>query len=225
MRTIETLLEGLAEAAESDPLLSGRSHSDGWGAAVVNEEYVFEIHGLKPIYGDPAYKRLTEYMEDNTYVLIHARRASPGQPRGLLHTHPYHFHGEAGVDVWMAFNGSALNPSGGYRTDAYMIGEELADKCGGLSDVKLLRECIFREYEGIIDRVKSGGNLALLATDGFATELCLYPYYKTGRPRYRRYYTHYLWINEDISFIGSSSIIRVKHLTTDQLPEGKPFCI
>ena len=228
---LPVLLDALREIAGRDPLLDGASHGDGWGGvAVAHPDYILEMRSGRPVYDDPLYTLFSGTLERlggrRAALLVHVRRAGRDQPRGLLHVHPYVFHLAAGTDVWLAFNGS-VDMGGGGRTDAYALAERLVSMCRDSVGAGEAADCIISRYRGILDSVRSGGNLALLAADGDSVRLCLYPLYRTGpgRPGLRRYYTHYLYRRGESYYVLSSSIVEALGLEASPLQENTPVCI
>lgn len=222
---IEELLDGLRTVARSDPLLRGKSHSDGWGYIVISNDKLYEYHSYEPVYSDEKYDELRGKLGDNTYALIHVRRAGSDQPLGLLHTHPYHFHTSKDIDAWYAFNGSTIHSGYGLRTDAFLLARELNESCSMHGELKTYTRCIFTEYSKRKDKVKSGGSLALLATNGSTTSLCFYPLYKTSKTYLRKYYEYYLYETGKLAYIASSSIIKITKLEAEPIPEENYYCL
>lgn len=93
---VPTLLSALCEVAKSDPLLSGRSHGDGWGLAVVTGPELVIYRSGEAIWCDLAFgevvKVLPSYLRfrvSPVYLLVHVRRRGSRQPSGCLFAHPY----------------------------------------------------------------------------------------------------------------------------------------
>ncbi len=222
---IDKLLNGLKATARSDPFLKGKSHSDGWGYVVISGDKLYEYHSYEPVYSDENYDYLKDLLGDDTYALIHARRAGSDQPLGLLHTHPYHFHTDKDIDAWYAFNGSTIHTSYGLRTDAFLLARELNESCSMHGELKTYTSCIFTEYSKRKNKVRNGGSLAVLATNGSTTNLCFYPLYKTSKAYLRKYYQYYLHETGKLAYIASSSIIKIIKLEAEPIPEENYYCL
>ncbi len=231
---LKQIMDGLRRASNSDPLLGGKSHSHGWGYVLLQDDRIYEYHSYKPIYLDRrGYDKLLETIRDSeeySMGIIHSRRASRNNPLGLLHTYPYHYMVENGIDLWLAFNGSMKTYGETSRTDAYILGRELVEKCRHHSGLDGFIKCIVEEYRGLRDRIVSGGILLSMITqsidDRIDSAIILHPIYKTSRRSLKEYYRYYLLKRNDLEAIMSSSIVHyIKDLEEDVKPvrEGEPL--
>ncbi len=210
---IETL-KSLRRVARSDPLLNNKSHGDGWGYVVLQDDKLYEYHSYTAIYNDKGFEELIDIVSSFTEYstgIIHARRASKGMPKGLIHTYPYHYSLPLGHEVWLAFNGSLKYEQLYKRTDAYMLGLKLVDNCKHVENHGELIKCLMEEYDKLKRLVTSGGVLLLMilsqSTDKLEYSLIIYPYYKAKNTRLGKYYKHYLLEAGHLSIIIVSSSI------------------
>ncbi len=124
------LSNALKLAARHDPYMPSerKQHGDGWGFVAASPHgFVYYKSGL-PAWEDPTVVPMRDV------VLAHARAASPGEPRGPEHSHPYMAYLGDGRIIFVAHNGSVdkhalsakvgLNPS--YFTDSFVLTQFLA---------------------------------------------------------------------------------------------------
>jgi predicted glutamine amidotransferase len=82
----------------------GFVHDSGWGIILGKPENLTELYKKDvPCWQDPKYQAYGNAVSD--FVLLHARRASPGSPVDLSHTHPFESRGS-----YFCHNGTITTP-------------------------------------------------------------------------------------------------------------------
>ncbi len=101
----ESIYKSLREVAERDPVLvreksSWSSHSDGWGIVSIGTSKIGHVRSSQPLFesGIPE-------LINSGIMLMHARKASSGEPAGTLMSHPY-VYSDNDYTVFLAHNGS-----------------------------------------------------------------------------------------------------------------------
>ncbi len=80
-------------------------HDSGWGIVLGKSGDFTELYKKDvPCWHDPKYQAYNNLVSD--FVLLHARRASPGSPVDLSHTHPFERSGS-----YFCHNGTVLDPT------------------------------------------------------------------------------------------------------------------
>ncbi len=204
---ISRFLDSLIDASRSDPLNNGKPHPHGWGYILIGKG-IYEYRSGLPIYSDTrAVEELRNKITNAPNIfIIHTRRKSPGTPIGSQHSHPYHYELENGIDMWIAFNGGIEVGDTRYRSDAYLLGRILAEKCGGAQGLDGTSDCIYSVYRELSGKITSGGNLAYLLYDGTMALLGFIPVYAGPK---KTYYSHYSYRGSRVFLIASSSIIHI----------------
>ena len=79
-------------------------HDSGWGIVLGTSGSLAELYKKDvPLWQDPHYEAYSDAVSD--FVLLHARRASPGSPVDLSHTHPFERNGS-----YFCHNGTITDP-------------------------------------------------------------------------------------------------------------------
>lgn len=79
-------------------------HDSGWGIVLGKAGRLTELYKKDaPCWQDPKYPAYSNVVSD--FVLLHARRASPGSPVDLSHTHPFESSG-----AYFCHNGTITDP-------------------------------------------------------------------------------------------------------------------
>lgn len=79
-------------------------HDSGWGIALGKAGNLTELYKKNaPCWKDPKYQAY--YNTASDFVILHARKASPGSPIDLSHTHPFESSGS-----YFCHNGTVLDP-------------------------------------------------------------------------------------------------------------------
>ncbi len=197
------LHRALKLAAERDPYAPGDlKHGDGWGYAV----YLMN--------GSVAYYRSSSAIWKDPHIpplgiagLSHVRAASPGEPVGVIYSHPFQVHTEDGRILYVAHNGSVdkremgrllgLDPS--RFSDSWILAAFLASSWDD-------PESALTEAEQF---VKTALNLAIMELPG--PRLYAYNYFKSPeekREAYEAYYRLYRVAGEGWEAVTSSSLVR-----------------
>ncbi len=212
---LASLLRGLASAARRDPLLEEAyghtSHCDGHGYVLAAREadswsldyYKFDACPGSGC-GEAHCRENLDALEDTAEGLIdrlssaeeavlvlHARKASPGAPRGTWNAHPFHAHpADGSIEVYLAHNGSVgkeplarelgVDPEG--YTDSHLLALWLAARLGrGTSLAAALR--------GAEAYTRTALVLGLLVHSPGALEASAYAYLRPGlEDRLKAYY-------------------------------------
>lgn len=198
------IFAALQEVAKSDPLLRGESHSDGWGYVYYNGSSFVHERRSEPIYTAAVPK------VESGFVVVHARNAAPGEPLGVLNSHPHH-RSDRRYEFYLTHNG---------WFDKGKIAGLLGERDAGLStqtDSEFFLELVFtlsgnprerletaarlsKEH----DLVKTTMNIFLLGMDK-ATGSATVAYY-TDAKEYSEYVTLYSGHGTSWSGVFSSSI-------------------
>lgn len=190
------LSKALKLAAKYDPYKppSGGQHGDGWGFVAASPHGYILYKSGRPAWEDPTPVPMREA------VLAHARAASPGEPTGPQHAHPYAVETQDGRVIFVAHNGSVdkaamghglgLDPSA--YTDSYVLAKFLAKRWHDPQ----------RAFEEALPYVKTALNVAVLE---FPTlDAYVYTYYRGDR----RYYALYMVKTAGAAAVVSSTLTR-----------------
>ena len=202
------LSRALKLAARHDPYMPSekKQHGDGWGfAAASRTGFVYYKSGL-PAWEDPTVIPLKET------VLAHVRAASPGEPLGPAHAHPYMIYLPDGRVLFVAHNGSVdkkamasdvgVDPSP--YTDSYVLALFLARRW----------EAPQRAFEDALRYVKTALNVAVLELPGMTAHI--YTHYKGPS----EYYALYLIEEGDARAVVSSTLLRHLDMRGRELENG-----
>ncbi len=152
LRVFSTIL---ASTSRYDPLLPTTSpggHSDGWGIAVhdTGSNNVLFYKSGEPFYTNTLfYENIVRNLRCTCKGIIHIRRASPGEPLGLVYAHP--FIAEAKGLLALAHNGGV---------DKRILAEILGlntDAVDEFSDTYLYFQLLLRElsHRNVLDAITS----------------------------------------------------------------------
>jgi len=94
----------LQDVARYDPLLDAMGvdppmHSDGWGYVSLEGENLVHYRTADPVYDS------NPVSAHRGFMLVHARKASPQEPHGVVNSHPFHASDQE-MDVYLAHNGA-----------------------------------------------------------------------------------------------------------------------
>ena len=94
----------LQDVARNDPLLDTRGiqlseHSDGWGYVALSRDGLVHYKTSMPVYDS------APIIAQNGFMVAHARKASPSEPRGVANSHPFHASDQS-MDIYLAHNGA-----------------------------------------------------------------------------------------------------------------------
>jgi len=96
------LVKSLKKAARNDRFNNFKSHADGWGGIIMDENKEILIKSIKPIYDENLDLFSTSSF---IYGLLHARKAAPNEPLiGPIDSHPFIIHSDNEI-VYIAHNG------------------------------------------------------------------------------------------------------------------------
>lgn len=199
------LSKALKLAARRDPYSERGSHGDGWGFVAAFQYGYIAYKSGKPAWEDPMEIPLGEA------VLAHARSASPGEPLGAAHAHPYIVTTRNGRVLAIAHNGSvdkwripsSLNPE--HFTDSFILANYLAERW---DDPRMA-------VESALPYVKTALNLAILEITP-ALKAYVYTYYRDRR----EYYALYLIRGGGYTAVVSSTLLRYLEVEATELENG-----
>jgi predicted glutamine amidotransferase len=202
------LSRALKLAARYDPYRphEEKKHGDGWGfVAASNTGFIYYKSGL-PAWEDPT----SVVMKDA--VLAHARAASPGEPIGPAHAHPYMVYTSDGRILFVALNGYVdkgamaaelgIDPS--RYTDSYVLALFLARRWDAPQEA----------FKETLKYVKTALNVAVLELPDLTAHV--YTYYKGPR----EYYALYLVETDDAKAVVSSTLLKYLDLRGRELENG-----
>jgi len=202
------LSHALKLAARYDPYMphEKKKHGDGWGfVAASNAGFIYYKSGL-PAWEDPT----AVVMKD--VVLAHARAASPGEPLGPTHAHPYMVYTPDGRILFMAHNGSVdktamaaelgIDPS--HYSDSYVLALFLAKRWDAPQEA----------FKEALQFVKTALNVAVLELPDLTAHV--YTYYRGPR----EYYALYLIETGGAKAVVSSTLLRYLDLRGRELENG-----
>ena len=94
----------LQDVARNDPLLDAMGidppmHSDGWGYVTLSGENLVHYRTAVPVYDS------NPVSAHNGFMIVHARKASPQEPHGVVNSHPFHA-SDQDMDIYLAHNGA-----------------------------------------------------------------------------------------------------------------------
>ncbi len=205
----ESIYKSLREVAERDPVLvreksNWLSHSDGWGIVTISNDKIEHVRSSKPVFESDSPELI-----NSGIMLMHARKASPGEPAGALMSHPY-VYSDNDYTVFLAHNGS-LNKnvlaqklgikSVDHDTDSSVFLKYMMSNDGNIGErfQKAIRECkendVFKELTNIF--------VISVSKDDFKTRCFYYSHNVTNREYGKLYKVH----GNGWTGIFSSSII------------------
>jgi predicted glutamine amidotransferase len=202
------LSHALKLAARHDPYMPSekKQHGDGWGFAAASRAGFMHYKSGIPAWEDPTAVPLREV------VLAHARAASPGEPLGPAHAHPYMVYTPDGRILFVAHNGSVdkkamaaevgVDPS--LYTDSYVLALFLARRW----------EAPQRAFEDSLRYVKTALNVAVLELPSLTAHV--YTYYRGPR----EYYALYLIEEGEAKAVASSTLLRHLEARGRELENG-----
>ncbi|MEM0155889.1 MAG: class II glutamine amidotransferase [Thermoplasmataceae archaeon] len=207
--------------AQHDPLLESGSellpsHPDGWGYANLSDGDLAFWKSNLPVYESPI------PVIKNGILMMHARKASPGEPKGLFSSHPYHGTTQE-IEIFMAHNGAFEKKGIAKRlgisdcsniTDSELFLHLVLSKGGSLS------ERVSRSIDEIRDDdlLKGTPNLLFIGIDRNRKEPeVLYYTDSASNEQYVEYNKLYRIDQGNWSGIFSSSILK-----SEYFPEGYP---
>jgi len=195
------LSRALRLAAKYDPYAPGerKQHGDGWGyVAVLGRGYMY-YRSEAPIWEDPTPIPMGEV------VLAHARAASPGEPLGVQHAHPYMAYTPDGRLIFLAHNGSV---------DKKAIAQQLGLDPAPYTDSHILALYLAKHWdnpqaavEKALPYVKTALNIAVVELPG--PKAYAYTYYR-GEGEYYPLYLLRLGVGKAVV---SSTLLR--HVDAD----------
>ncbi|WP_440059946.1 class II glutamine amidotransferase [Thermogladius sp. 4427co] len=229
---IQDFFNAFIESSRRDPYLGDvakgyTSHDDGWGIGSIGLARskpsliyhrsilpLFHTHSLHELYF--ILRKMSVY--DTIYFIIHARKASRGEPYGVEYTHPFKYEIPCGL-VFFAHNGGirkkdlaekiGVNPW--TRVDSDIAGLFIArtiSECG----IDGLDECIKHAYETLAGYTieNSALNTSLLVLCGPQVKLYA-SYYHPKKPEeddqsLSRYYELIAFESEDYIIVSSSTL-------------------
>jgi predicted glutamine amidotransferase len=202
------LSRALKLAARYDPYRphEEKKHGDGWGfVATSKTDFIYYKSGL-PAWEDPT----SVVMKDA--VLAHARAASPGEPIGPAHAHPYMVYTPDGRILFVAHNGYVdkramaaelgIDPS--RYTDSYVLALYLARRWDAPQEA----------FKETLKYVKTALNVAVLELPDLTAHV--YTYYKGPR----EYYALYLVETDDAKAVVSSTLLKYLDIKGRELENG-----
>jgi len=224
------LLASLVEASREDPyfheLYGKYSHSDGWGALVLDVGSgmrLVTVKSLTPIFEDNL-KVLDLSRSSRAVEVIHARAASENTPVNLFSTHPIEVSTAGGYKILLAHNGSVdkngLARRVGYNdieynlyNDTYFLAKFVAKRVeeylglgGGISHHEVSN--IFKRIlKDSLNYVRTALNIALLLMMKDKAYLLVGSYYRGENERSKRYYRMYLGNIGDSRVYASSTLV------------------
>lgn len=202
------LSNALKLAAKYDPYMPSdrKQHGDGWGFVAMSQREFFYYKSGLPAWEDPTVVPMREA------VLAHARAASPGEPVGPAHSHPYMAHLDDGRIIFVAHNGSVdkkalaaelgIDPTG--YTDSFVLTLFLAKNWGNPD----------KAVENAMRYVKTALNLAVLEFPSLRAYA--YTYYRGPR----EYYAMYLIKKGGAVAVVSSTLLRHIEYSGEELKSG-----
>ncbi|MEZ0319589.1 MAG: class II glutamine amidotransferase [Pyrobaculum sp.] len=189
----------LKQAAKYDPYkpAGDRQHGDGWGFVAASPHGYLFYKSNRPAWEDPTPVPMREA------ALAHARAASPGEPKGPQHAHPYAVETPDGRVLFVAHNGSvdkaALSHDVGLDssayTDSYILAKFLAKRWHDPQ----------KAFEKALPYVKTALNVAVLEFP--MLDAYVYTYYRENR----QYYALYLVKSGSAVAVVSSTLTRYVH--------------
>lgn len=97
-------------------------HDSGWGIVLGKAGRLTELYKKDaPCWQDPKYQAYGSAVSD--FVMLHARRASPGSPVGLSHTHPFESSG-----AYFCHNGTITSPQFEDQRDSESLFHTILDR-------------------------------------------------------------------------------------------------
>ncbi|ACB39783.1 class II glutamine amidotransferase [Pyrobaculum neutrophilum] len=201
------LSRALKLAAKHDPYKQGdRQHGDGWGFVAASPTDFLLYKSAKPAWEDPTEVPLRDA------VLAHARAASPNEPRGAAHAHPYLVYADGGEALFVAHNGSVdkwamagevgVDPT--RYTDSHILALFLAKRWSTPA----------KAFEEALRYVKTALNVAVLEFPSLRGHV--YTYYRGPR----EYYALYLLEAGGARAVVSSTLMRHVDLPGRELENG-----
>lgn len=209
------IYSSLREVAERDPVLmrsnsSWSSHSDGWGMVSLERDSIVYRRGLSPIY-----RSKIPDIPSSGIFLTHARAASPEEPRGAIHSHPYQY-SDSRYTVFLTHNGSlkkdkiAMKLEVDYKfdTDSNLFLKYIMSMKGDLWErlQQSIDDAINEEIFGKLTNIF----VIAISNENFQTDCFYYSYNPTGY-EYGNLYEVY---GNGWTGIFSSSIIEAVHFPT-----------
>jgi predicted glutamine amidotransferase len=202
------LSRALKLAARYDPYRphKEKKHGDGWGfVAASKTDFIYYKSGL-PAWEDPT----SVVMKD--VVLAHARAASPGEPIGPAHAHPYMVYTPDGRILFVAHNGyvdkgamaAELGIDSTRYTDSYVLALFLARRWDAPQEA----------FKEALKYVKTALNVVVLELPDLTAHV--YTYYKGPR----EYYALYLIETDDAKAVVSSTLLKYLDLRGRELENG-----
>lgn len=207
-----SIYSSLREVAERDPVLVGSnsswsSHSDGWGMVSLERDSIVYRRELAPIY-----RSNIPDIPSSGIVLAHARAASPGEPHGAIHSHPYQ-HSDSRYTVFLTHNGSLkkdklameLGVDYMFDTDSNLFLKYIISMKGDIQErlQKSIDKAIDKEMFGKLTNIF----VIAISNEDFQVD-CLYYSYNPTKDEYGNLYEVY---GDGWAGIFSSSIIEAAH--------------
>ncbi len=223
----ENLFLSLQDVARDDPIRremqsSWFSHDDGWGFVFYNKNTL--IHER---FKEPIFKSNIVSIPKDGILIMHARKASENEPKGVLHAHP-HVRYDRNYIVFLAHNGS-------FNKDilAGMLNEKNKEK---QTDTEFFLEFLMSLEGNMVDRInkmieiakereiiEKASNIFILSVEKLTGNVNLF-YYSFAKDL-NEYIKLYRVKSETWEGIFSSSIIRSKYFprvsNIDPVPTDK----
>lgn len=165
---VSLLLEALAKAAQHDVFDNMSSHADGWGVYAIGDQGALHYRSVTPAWEDPTYALIAKTAGSFKALIVHARMASRGEPKGSpLFSQPFLVQVNERY-VALAHNGSVnkarLAEWLGFRVDlSYVTDSELLALAASKVDFSSAAELVERLREIVMKANATKGALNLLA--------------------------------------------------------------
>lgn len=207
----QRIIESFLEITKKDPIITNKegnftSHDHGWGY-VHHDEYSLNFFRSKvPVFESDVPK----FSSGN--LIFHARKAAPGEPMGILASHP-HYEIDEEYEVFLSHNGwfdkqaiaKEINISNiGKWVDSQMFLKFIMSFKGKFEN--RLKEALFQAHKKKL--IKSTANLMILSIDRSSGESKVYYYTDVAEGReYTNYVKLYHAKTDDWKGVFSSSIV------------------
>ncbi|MEM3186413.1 MAG: class II glutamine amidotransferase [Conexivisphaerales archaeon] len=145
--TAKGFLDALISASRNDPFNNGKSHADGWGAALCFKDEYFTVRSSQPIFSDSNASSLLRPAKERVTGIFHARKAAKGEPAGApFDSHPFAV--SIGEDiVYLAHNG---------HIDKRKLQSEVGLDVSKMNDSEVFAHFVARQAQDFEEALQTG---------------------------------------------------------------------
>lgn len=224
-----SIMRSFWEITEKDPIITNKdgtftSHDDGWGYVFHDGKDLEYFRSYEPIFKSS----IPELPEGK--IIMHARKAAPGEPKGIFACHP-HFESDENYEVYLAHNGwfdkAALSKELDLKesekyVDSHVFLKYIMSFSGDIE--KRLRSALNKSRESGF--IKTTANLMVLSLDRTTGKSKIYAYTDVAESReYTEFVRLYQIEGNGWKGIFSSSIIYShsfpKNLRISEVPRDR----